>query len=65
MVDELDFDYTRYVCNPVNGHVGEVKISIKSNSASFFENVSGQVILRCICSLQEMEDRLNMWNFRA
>lgn len=60
---EFDFDRTRFVANSSTHTVGVVEVSSDKTFASFYETVDGRSILRCICSIEEMVDRLKMWNF--
>lgn len=67
MMNYFNMEETRFVRNTVTGHDAYYIISNDGESAVFFEYVRADdvPVLRCICSIDEMMDRLKMWNFSA
>ena len=56
--------FRQTVTNPTTLHMAYVD-QIDTNNVAFYELVPEQnfPVLRCICTNEEMIDRLRMWNF--
>jgi len=60
---EFNTEKREYFYNTVTHNFGYYVKSFDSKSAAFYEILNKQTVLRCMCGLEELEQRLNEWNF--